>query len=62
MVISLYYEEYSPYLHDKIVKSDLISTISVITKHTKKYPYSFSIPAVYPPSLQTEQGSVVAVP
>ena len=56
MTISLYYEEYSAYLRGKIVRSDLVSTISVMTRHIQKYPYSFSIPAVYPPTLQTEQG------
>ncbi|OAO13658.1 E set domain-containing protein [Blastocystis sp. ATCC 50177/Nand II] len=55
MTISLYYEEYSAYLRGKIVRSDLVSTISVMTRHIQKYPYSFSIPVVYPPTLQTEQ-------
>ena len=55
MSISLYYEEYSPLLKDRLVKSDLISSINVNCRHILKYPYSFSIPSIYPPTIKTPQ-------
>ena len=58
MIISLVYEEYSPYLKGRIVKSTTINSIVVNTRSIKKYPYSFSIPPMYPPTLQTAQVSI----
>ena len=55
MIISLVYEEYSPYLKGAIIKSNTINSILVNTRTVKRYPYSFSIPHIYPPTLQTPQ-------
>ena len=59
MIISLCYEEYSPYLKGRIVKSDTVNSLTINTRSVKKYPYSFSIPPMYPPTIQTQQGGVI---
>ena len=59
MIISLCYEEYSPYLKGRIVKSDTVNSLTINTRSVKKYPYSFSIPPMYPPTIQTQQGRVI---
>lgn len=56
MSISLYYEEYSALLKDRLVKSELINSITVNCQNVLKYPYSFSIPSVYSPTLRTPHG------
>lgn len=57
-MISLCYEEYSPYLKGRIVKSDTVNSLTINTRSVKKYPYSFSIPPMYPPTIQTQQGRI----
>ena len=56
MSISLYYEEYSVLLKDRLVKSELINSITVNCQNVLKYPYSFSIPSVYAPTIRTTHG------
>ena len=58
MIISLCYEEYSPYLKGRIVKSDVVSSLTINTRSVKKYPYSFGIPPMYPPTIRTPQGEI----
>lgn len=43
-------------MKDRLVKSELINSITVNCQNVLKYPYSFSIPSVYSPTLRTPHG------
>ncbi|KAK8800946.1 hypothetical protein WA588_001774 [Blastocystis sp. NMH] len=58
MIISLHYEEYSPYLKGRIVRSDVVNSITVNTRSIRTFPFSFSVPPMYPPTIKTPQVTV----